>query len=210
MKQGQNKSLPNPILAILPLVVIIVLFNVVHLAIEAALLAGVLCGIALLWKYVGNVGEWLQVCNKGATNSATVILNTAMVVGFAGVMKQTTAFQALVDGLGKMSINPLVYVALTSGLCAAAAASASGGMGVALEAFKDTYLSFGLAPEVIHRIAVIAGGTFDSLPHTGGQITLLNICHQTHKEAYFHMFMTECVIPLVIVAVLILWHSLGF
>ena len=210
MKQGQSKSLPNPILAILPLVVIIVLFNVVHLAIEAALLAGVLCGIALLWKYGGNAGEWLQVCNKGATNSATVILNMAMVVGFAGVMKQTTAFQALVDGLGKMSINPLVYVALTSGLCAAAAASASGGMGVALEAFKDTYLSFDQAPEVIHRIAVIAGGTFDSLPHTGGQITLLNICHQTHKEAYFHMFMTECVIPLVIVAVLILWHSLGF
>lgn len=82
-------------------------------------------------------------------------------------------------------------------------------MGVALEAFKDTYLSLGIAPEIIHRIAVIAGGTFDSLPHTGGQITLLNICRQTHKEAYLHMFVTECVIPMITVAVLILWHSLG-
>lgn len=209
MTRGQDKSLPNPVLAFIPLVVIIVLFNVVHLAIEASLLAGVLLGIALLWKYGGNAGDWLQVCNKGANNSATVILNTAMVVGFAGVMKQTEAFSALVSALGSVSMNPMVYVAITSGLCAAAAASASGGMGVALEAFKDTYLSFGLAPEVIHRIAVIAGGTFDSLPHTGGQITLLNICHQTHKEAYFHMFMTECVIPLITVALLILWHSLG-
>lgn len=210
MKKGQDKALPNPVLALVPLLVIIVLFNVLHLAVEMALLAGVLLGMILLWKYGGNAGEWLQICNKGANNSATVILNTAMVVGFAGVMKETAAFSALVDGLGSISMNPLIYVAVTSGLCSAAAASASGGMGVALEAFKDTYLSLGIAPEVIHRIAVIAGGTFDSLPHTGGQITLLNICRQSHKEAYIHMFMTECVIPLITVALLIVWHSLGF
>lgn len=209
MKKGQDKALPNPLLAFLPLLTIVVLFNVVHLPVEMALLAGVLLGIVVLWKFGGNAGEWLQVCNKGANNSATVILNTAMVVGFAGVMKQTEGFHALVSGLGNMSMNPLIYVAVTSGLCAAAAASASGGMGVALEAFKDTYVSLGIAPEVIHRIAVIAGGTFDSLPHTGGQITLLNICRQTHKEAYIHMFVTECIIPLITVAVLILWHSLG-
>ena len=210
MSAGQDKPLPHYALALLPLIVIIVLFNVVHLPVEAALMAGVLLGIFVLFKYGGSTGEWLQMCNKSANNSAVVILNTAMVVGFAGVMKQTSGFSHLVSNLGSMSMHPLVYVAITSGLCAAAAASASGGMGVALEAFKDTYLSLGIAPEIIHRIAVIAGGTFDSLPHTGGQITLLNICRQTHKEAYFHMFITECIIPLIVVAMLIVWHGLGF
>lgn len=210
MSKNVGNELPNAFSALLPLILIIVLFNVFHLAIEIALTVGVLFSIVLLYKYGGNASTWLQVCNKGANNSATVILNTAMVVGFAGVMKQTTAFSSLVSNLGNMSLNPLVYVAITAGLCAAAAASASGGMGVALEAFKDTYLSLGIAPEIIHRIAVISSGTLDSLPHTGGQITLLNICHQTHKEAYIHMFVTECIIPTIVVIGLIIWHSLGF
>ncbi len=210
MNKNQDKQMPNPLVAFLPLITIIVLFNVVHLAIEIALVAGVLLGILLLYRYGGNASAWLQVCNKGANNSAVVILNTAMVVGFAGVMKQTTAFSTLVSNLGGMSMSPLVYVAITAGLCAAAAASASGGMGVALEAFKGAYLALGISPEIIHRIAVIASGTLDSLPHTGGQITLLNICHMSHKESYLHMFVTECIIPLITVTALILWHSAGF
>lgn len=210
IKAGEGKEVPPIALALLPLVIIIVLFNVVHLAVEFALLAGVIAAMVCMWKYGGGMDKWLEVCNKGANNSATVILNTAMVVGFAGVMKETAAFSNLVAALGRISMNPLAYVAVTSGMCSAAAASASGGMGIALEAFKSSYLSLGVAPEVIHRIAVVAGGTFDSLPHTGGQITCLNICRQTHKDAYIHMFMTECIIPTIIVIVLIIWHSMGF
>lgn len=209
MMQGADQPLPPALLSLAPLILIIVLFNVVHLPIEFALLAGVIFAIVVLWRYGESPAKWLETCNRGATNSAVVILNTAMVVGFAGVIKDTQAFQQLVDALGMMHMNPLVYVAITSGLCAAAAASASGGMAIALEAFKNTYLSLGIAPEVIHRIACIASGTFDSLPHTGGQITLLNICHQTHKDAYIHMFATECVIPCIIVTLIIIWHSLG-
>ena len=208
IKSGIGKNLPNPALAFLPLVLIVVLFNVVKLKIELALLIGVLTGIVIFWKHAGSAAEWLRVCNKGANNSATVILNTAMVVGFAGVIKETEAFNALVQALGNLSISPLVYVAITSALCAGAAASASGGMGITLEAFKTAYLALGVAPEVIHRVAVIAAGIFDSSPHSGGQITLLNICHQTHKEAYSHMFMTECVIPAITVSILILYHTI--
>ena len=36
MKKGQDKALPNPVLALVPLLVIIVLFNVLHLAVEMA------------------------------------------------------------------------------------------------------------------------------------------------------------------------------
>lgn len=208
IQSGIGKNLPHPFLAFLPLILIIVLFNVVKLKIEMALLIGVLTGVVIFWKYAGGPSEWLNVFNKGANNSATVILNTAMVVGFAGVIKQTDAFNTLVTWLGSLSINPLVYIALTSALCAGAAASASGGMGITLEAFQSAYLALGIGPEVIHRVAVIAAGIFDSSPHSGGQITLLNICHQTHKEAYSHMFMTECVIPAITVSILIIYHSI--
>ena len=209
MEQDPDEKIPSALMALLPLLVIVVLFNVIRLPIEVSLLSGILVAMVTMWKYGKSPAKWLEVCNKGANNSAIVILNTAMVVGFAGVIKDTAAFKELVQSLGSLHMNPLVYVAVTSGLCAAAAASASGGMGVALEAFKDSYLALGVSPEVIHRIACIASGTFDSLPHTGGQVTLLNICHQTHKEAYIHMFVTECIIPSIVVAMLIVWHSLG-
>lgn len=210
MAQNSDETMPSAILALAPLLIIIVLFNVLRVAIEISLLSGILFAMVSMWKYGKSASKWLEVCNKGANNSAVVILNTAMVVGFAGVMKDTAAFRSLVEGLGNLHMNPMLYIAVTAGLCAAAAASASGGMGVALEAFKDTYIALGVSPEIIHRIACIASGTFDSLPHTGGQITLLNICHQTHKEAYIHMFVTECIIPTIVVALLIIWHSLGF
>lgn len=208
LSKNADKELPHPGLAFLPIVVILVLFNVLGVAIEFSLLAGVVLTMATMFKYGGSLSDWLAVCNKGATNSATVILNTAMVVGFAGVMRQTNAFSLLVENLGKIDLPALVFVLVTVALCAGSAASASGGMGVALEAFGDVYLAAGIPAEVIHRVAVVAVGTFDSLPHAGGQVTLLNICRQTHKEAYSHMFVTQCIIPLIASILLVIFHTI--
>jgi len=205
-----GKAMPHPLLAFLPLCIILVLFNVLHLAIETSLLVGVLSAMALMYRYGGNSETWLATANKGAVNSSVVILNTAMVVGFAGVIRQTEAFSMLVTALGDFNLPPLIFILVTVAICAGAAASASGGMGVALEAFSKVYVSMGVAPEIIHRVAVISVGTLDSLPHAGGQITLLNICRLTHKEAYSHMFVTQCVIPMVAAVALIVWHSMGF
>lgn len=207
MANAKRNNLPNPILSLIPLVMILVLFNVVGLAIETSLLIGVLSGFVLLFKFCDSPSKWLETFNKSASNSAVIILNTAMVIGFAGVIKVTTSFENLVAWLGTLSMPPLVYVAVTVALCAAAAASASGGIGVALTTFQDTYLSMGIAPEVIHRLATVTCGTLDSLPHTGGVCSLLSICHQTHKEAFLHMFVTCTIMPMIASAGIIIWHT---
>lgn len=49
----------------------------------------------------------------------------------------------------------------------------------------------------VHRIAAIAAGTLDTLPHQGAQITLLGICKMTHKEAYFDIMVTQIIIPFI-------------
>lgn len=46
-----------------------------------------------------------------------------MVIGFAGVIKATVSFENLVIWLATLSMPPLVYIAVTVALCAAAAAS---------------------------------------------------------------------------------------
>ena len=150
--------------------------------------------------------DWLATFNKGATNTCGVILNVSLVVGFAGVMKSSALFTNVVNAVGALHMPGLVFVAVTTATCAAASASSSGGMGVAMATFAQTYMQMGINLEAAHRVATIAASTLDTLPHTGGQITLLGLCHQTHKDSFLHIFVTQAIIPIICLVGLIAWH----
>ena len=172
-------------------------------------LPNVIVATILMFKRIKGVNEWIGVFNKGAADSGVAILNTAIVVGFGGVVQNTQGFNDLVTALKNMSMQPLVFVMITVAICAGACGSASGGMGVAFNALKDTYLQMGVSLPYVHRIAAIAAGTLDTLPHQGAQITLLGICKLTHKEAYWDIAVTQIFIPFICCGVFILLAQLG-
>lgn len=207
----EEKDLPNVIVAILPIILILVLFNnPMHpFPVETSVFAGVALATILMFKRIKGVNEWIGVFNKGAADSGVAILNTAIVVGFGGVVQNTQGFNDLVTALKNMSMQPLVFVMITVAICAGACGSASGGMGVAFNALTDTYLSLGAKLPYIHRIATIAAGTLDTLPHQGAQITLLGICKLTHKEAYFDIAITQIIIPFITCGIFILLAQMG-
>ena len=207
----EEKDLPNVIVAILPIILILVMFNnPMHpFPVETSVFAGVALATILMFKRIKGVNEWIGVFNKGAADSGVAILNTAIVVGFGGVVQNTQGFNDLVTALKNMSMQPLVFVMITVAICAGACGSASGGMGVAFNALKDTYLQMGVSLPYVHRIAAIAAGTLDTLPHQGAQITLLGICKLTHKEAYWDIAVTQIFIPFICCGVFILLAQLG-
>ena len=87
-------------------------------------------------------------------------------------------------------------------------------MTIALEALGPTYLQLaaeiGLDPGVLHRVAAIAAGTLDSLPHNGAVVTLLAVCGTSHKQAYGPLVMTAVAGPvLALVAVIVVATALG-
>ena len=86
-------------------------------------------------------------------------------------------------------------------------------MGIALEALGQKYyelaLSIGLSPEAFHRIASLASGGLDTLPHNGAVLTLLTITGMTHRDSYLDIFVVSLLIPLLSVAVAILLASFG-
>ena len=207
----EEKDLPNVIVAILPIILILVLFNnPMHpFPVETSVFAGVALATILMFKRIKGVNAWIGVFNKGAADSGVAILNTAIVVGFGGVVQNTQGFNDLVTALKNMSMQPLVFVMITVAICAGACGSASGGMGVAFNALTDTYLSLGAKLPYIHRIATIAAGTLDTLPHQGAQITLLGICKLTHKEAYFDIAITQIIIPFITCGIFILLAQMG-
>ena len=215
-----NESLPNPYVALIPIIAILVLFNAPlfpkddgtygGLPVEAAVFVGVVLATVLFFiRIEGGVNGWIKVFNKGAADSGVSILNTAIVVGFGGVVQNTKGFSDLVNGLQTLNMNPLIFVMITVAVCAGACGSASGGMGVAFNALKDVYASLGANFQYVHRIGAIAAGTLDTLPHQGAQITLLGICKCTHKEAYFDIAITQIAIPFITCFIFIALASMG-
>lgn len=208
--EGEAADLPNFFVAIIPIAVILITFNVFQFAVETAVILGVIVATALMFNRVkGGLSQWVKVFNKGAADSGVAILNTAIVVGFGGVVQNTQGFTDLVARVQAMNISPLVFVAIAVAICAGACGSASGGMGVAFNALKDTFLSLGIRPEYIHRISAISAGTLDTLPHQGAQITLLGICKLTHKEAYFDIAITQILIPAITLCIFIPLAAMG-
>ena len=91
--------------------------------------------------------------------------------------------------------------AVAVNVLAGATGSASGGMSIALSALAPQYLekamAIGLNPEYLHRIASLSSGGLDTLPHNGAVLTLLAVSNCTHKESYWDICVTTCIIPVI-------------
>jgi H+/gluconate symporter-like permease len=107
-----------------------------------------------------------------------------------------------------------VSLAVATNVLAALTGSASGGLTIALDALGQTYMTIaaqaGIAPALMHRVAVIGSGTLDILPHNGAVVTLLAICGASHRESYFDIVVVGIVGAVVaLVAVIVLGTMFG-
>lgn len=194
LEEHPAEDLPHIAVALLPIAAIFLCFNGLHLSVEVSVVVGILLAVVLMFRRVKT--GWLKVFNQGAADTTPAIMNTALVVGFGGVVEQTAGFSYLVSSLQNADISPLLFVVITAAICGGVCGSASGGTGLAFASFTEIYKGLGVSLAAVHRTALIAAGALATLPHQGVQITLLGICKLTHKEAYFDIVVTQIVIPL--------------
>ena len=179
-------------------------------AILAALVLSNLLVAVLNARSFARLNESLR---KGAVGSLLPIFNTASVVGYGATIASLSAFNTVKSWvLGIAPGNPLVSEAVAVTTLAGITGSASGGMRIALEALGNTYyergLAAGLDPELMHRIASMASGGLDTLPHNGAVITLLVVCGLTHRQSYKDVAVVSLVIPLLATAVVLVLGTL--
>lgn len=191
---SDDKALPNIWLAFMPSAVLLFLLNIVKVDIIWALLGGIVAGMILLHKHLA---EKLKTLTTGATNCAIPVINTCADVGFGAVVGAVIGFQLISSTLMSIPGSPLISLSLATQLLCGITGSASGGLGIAMELFAKQFLTLGLNPEVIHRIASLATAGLDVMPHNGAVITALAVAGLTHKEAYKPIFMLAVVTPLV-------------
>ena len=180
-------------------------------SVSVALISAVVVLAVLNRSRLQNLRETV---GAGAHASALPILGVASLVGFGAVVAAMPAFATVAEWVLSIEGGPLVSLAVSTNVLAALTGSASGGMTIALEALGATYMQLaveqGIDPALLHRVAVIASGTLDSLPHNGAVVTLLAVCGSTHSKSYFDIVMVAIVSAiLALVAVIVLGTMFG-
>ncbi|SFT37292.1 GntP family permease [Pseudomonas marincola] len=161
-----------------------------------ALMVATLVAIGL---FPGLRRNTLATLGQGADDAIMPLLNTAAVIGFGGVVTHTAGFSQFANWILEVDMPALLSVFTSVSVVSAIVGSSSGGLQIFMQTLAPKYLDMGIEPEVLHRIANIASGGFDSLPHCGAVIAMLMIMGLTHKQAYKDMFVVTVCIPVVAV-----------
>ncbi|MBD2801936.1 GntP family permease [Xenorhabdus sp. M] len=181
-------------------------------SIIGALVISCLSIIVLNWSRWKNLKDTL---NKGTIGALLPIFNTASEVGYGAVIASLAAFSVISHFLLNISAsNVLISESIVISMLVGATGSASGGLSIALSMMGEHFLQLadasGISPELLHRVAAMASGGLDTLPHNGAVISLLAICGLTHKRSYLDIFMVTVLAGLLgLVAIIVLGSLFG-
>jgi H+/gluconate symporter-like permease len=179
-------------------------------AVQAALLLGILTVVVFAWKPVSQ--KFAEGTKAAVAGSLLASMNTAAEYGFGGVIASLPGFVVIADLLRSIP-NPLVNEAITVNVLAGITGSASGGMSIALAAmadeFKATAEAAGIDFQVLHRVASMASGGMDTLPHNGAVITLLAVTGLTHRQSYGDIFAITCIKTTAVFFVIAVYYLTG-
>jgi len=178
-------------------------------AVMTALLCAIVAVLAFNFHRLLTVRETMD---AGANASVLPALSVASLVGFGAVVAAVPAFEVVREAVLRIEGGPLVSLAVSTNLLSALTGSASGGLTIALDALAPVYMEraaeIGLAPALLHRVAVIGAGTLDSLPHNGAVVTLLAVCGSTHRESYRDIVVVGIVGPIMALTAIIVLGSI--
>jgi H+/gluconate symporter-like permease len=220
-----DTTLVNPVIAILPLVIVGVSNKVLTIlmpdfygaqnetelagldhpivtsvpafaaiwALELALIIGILSVVALSFRTVAP--RFAEGTKAAVAGSLLAAMNTASEYGFGSVIAALPGFLTIKSALAAVP-NPLVNESISVTTLAGITGSASGGLSIALAALSQQFIAAANAVhipmQVLHRIAAMASGGMDTLPHNGAVITLLAVAGLTHRQSYKDIFFVTC------------------
>ncbi|MEY8371024.1 GntP family permease [Aerococcaceae bacterium 50-4] len=184
-EMSDDKPLPGFTISILPLVIlisVIFLFSKVENIILIALTVTI-CICALLFnKYIDH---HTGVLNDGATGAVGSAFGAASAVAFGAVLTTAPAFESVKNFLLRMPGPALISLGVITALLSPIM-GATGAISTVITQLGQTYVSMGISPEVVHRVAVIAGGALTFVPQSGAVITFNAVSGLNFKHGFIH------------------------
>lgn len=159
-------------------------------SVSAAIVVGIIAILLCRFRHVKkNLKKEINISIGGAL---LAMMNTASEYGFGAVIAVLPGFRIIERGMASAFKNVLINEAVAITTLSGITGSASGGMSIALASMKDGFLARaatqGVPNEVLHRVASMASGGMDTLPHNSAVLTLLVITGLTHKQSYKDIF----------------------
>lgn len=180
-------------------------------AVDGALLLGIFTVLAFAWSTVARqFAEGTKTAVGGALLAA---MNTASEYGFGAVIAALPGFLVIREALQSIP-NPLLNEAITVTALAGITGSASGGLSIALAAMAEHFTAAanaaGIPLEVLHRVASMASGGMDTLPHNGAVITVLAVTGLTHRQSYKDIFAITLIKTAAVFVVIGVYYATGW
>ena len=215
-----NQARPNAIYALLPMVVVFVLFGVMNWDINVSLCVGIPMAIIMFFPWL-TVKEGSKNKTTGKLSGLKGSLSTAVVStlsplngmaatsGMAAVMKNTEAYNGLINAVQNWNMNAYWLTAIiTIVMCFVVAGNATS-MNIALPIVRPIAEASGASLKAVGRISAIAGSTFDTVPYSGTLNMFCSLCDCTMKEVYPSVFFATILPPMGATVLEIILCSIG-
>ncbi len=203
----ENRKTPPLILALLPLVLVFVLYTILGLDIAIAISSAIVLALILMSGYIdkesevkiNRLGLIKRTLNHGADRFPQAVLQLTAPAGFAAIVTITAAFGLLVNAVASLDINPIILTLLALMILTAITSNPIAALMIALPLVLGILGARGEEVNVpaIFRVAALAATTFETLPFNGMPLLCNMLAGTTHKEAYKPIFMQTVLFTLV-------------
>ena len=205
---GEGNELPKFWVALIPLLVVFVLFVVTH-EVFIAVGVGIILTILLMFKYMtkidmfGNeitIGKTIvNAINNGSREYPYAIISVVTPAGFAAVVTATAAFGMIVGMFFGLPFNIFIVAIIVVSVVVAVTSSPPAAIFVAIPIILEMIGIRGMIPNVpgITRVVALAATTFETLPANGFVLLILGMSKISHKEGYLPVFLVTVAYTLV-------------
>lgn len=209
---SDDTKLPNFFVALIPLIIVFVLYTILKLDVAVALAAGNVAVIVLAGRFIekkdgSRLKTVISSLNGGANSYPNALTTVATPSGLATVVTSTAAFGMIVGALSALNLHPimlcLIVICVVVALTSAPPVALYVGLPVVVGICASKGLSFNVA--ALGRVAALAATTFETLPVNGMCVLTISLARSTYKDSYLPMFLNTLVYTLiatVVVAVL--------
>ncbi|AUA37922.1 permease [Clostridioides difficile] len=198
-EESLDRELPGFFASIFPLLALVIIAitgstfgsefmkkNVIYIA----LIVAILLSAFLFHKFLSSK---IQTLSIGASGSIGPIFATSSAVAFGAVIMAAPGFDVFSKLIMSIPGSPLISLTVLTSTMSAITGSSSGALGIVMPNFADYYLSTGLNPELIHRVATIASNILTIVPQSGVFLTFLSLSKLTHKTGFKETFIVVAV-----------------
>lgn len=190
---SNDQPRPKALVALLPLLALVLLFNIFSIDIFSSTMIAWLFSIVLFWKYLPKkdgkrTNEMLDVFTAAGAMAFGPCSAVGSIVGFTSIVQTLPEFQAMLDGVFNFNMPAALILIIAVCLIAALTSSSTAAIRVAVPMVAERCTAAGLSLAFIHRVSCFACSIVDTLPYGTAVIINLGIADLDMKEGYPPMF----------------------